>query len=340
MRKWRVLLLVDRDLVPPETHDGDYSGEEWKAEYDVQVTLREIGHEVRTVGVVRDLEVIRKTTEEWRPQIVFNMLEDVYGVIPYDQNMVAYLELLGLPYTGCSPLGLQLWRDKAMAKELLAYHRIRTPNFVVCRRRRKVRRPAGLRFPVIVKSLINDASAGISRRSVVESDAALVDRVAFVHDQIETDAIVEEFIDGRELYVGVLGNRRLDVFPPWELTIKNQPEDMPLVATRQLKWNRAYQEKLGVITHRAEDLPDGIEARVTKLSRRVFRILNLCGYARLDFRLSAGGQLFLLEANPNPAISFGEDFAESAGSAGVPYAKLLQRILNLGVRWHEEHAVQ
>ena len=339
MRKLRVLLVVDDELVPPVKHEGDYTGEDWKAEYDVQTTLRDLGHTVQAVGVVRNVEVIQKAYQAWKPHIAFNMLEDVYGVIPYDQNMVAFFELLGLAYTGCNPLGLQLCRDKALTKKLLTYHRIRTPKFMVCRRGRKVRRPASLPFPVIVKSLIEDASAGISRRSVVDNDKGLVERVAFVHEQVGTDAIVEQFIDGRELYVGVLGNRRLAVFPPWELILENLPEDAPLIATRHVKWNRAYQKKIGVLTRLAEDLPDAVEARIEKLSRRVFRILNLCGYARLDFRLAGDGRLYLLEANPNPDIAYGEDLSEAAHVAGLSYPDLIQRILNLGLRWYEEHQI-
>lgn len=339
LRKLRILLLVDEDLVPPQEYDGDYTDKDWKAEYDVQVTLRSLGHEVRTVGVVRNVGVIQKVFEEWKPHIAFNMLEDVYGVIPYDQNMVAYLEILGLAYTGCNPLGLQLSRDKALSKKLLTYHHVRTPRFMVCRRDRKVRRPSTLPFPVIVKSLVEDASMGISRRSIVDNDADLAERVMFIHDQVETDAIAEAFIDGRELYVGVLGNQRLQAFPPWEMIFENHPEDMPLVATRHVKWNRAYQKKIGLITRRAEDLPEGVEERLARLSRRAFRVLNLCGYARMDFRLSHDGRLFLLEANPNPDIAFGEDFSESAHTAGLAYDKLLQRILNLGLLWNEDHQI-
>ncbi|MHC4712188.1 MAG: D-alanine--D-alanine ligase family protein [Planctomycetota bacterium] len=340
MKSLRILILVDRDLVPPETYDGDYTDEPWKTEYDVQVSLRNMGHEVRVLGVLRDIERIRQVYEEWQPHIAFNLLEDVYGVIHYTQNVVGYLELLGLPYTGCNPLGLQLSRDKALSKELLPYHRIRTPRFIVCRREHKVRRPAGFPFPAIVKSLIEDASSGLSRRSVVQSDGELVERVKFMHEHLNTDAIVEEFIDGREFYVGVLGNQRLDVFPPWELIAENLPEDMPLIATQHLKFNKAYREKLGVVTRRAQELPDGAEAHLAKLTRRIYRILKLSGYARMDFRLSNSGQIYLLEANANPAISFGEDLAESAESAGVSYEQLLQRILNLGLRWHDDHAVE
>jgi D-alanine-D-alanine ligase len=338
MRKLRVLMLTDESLVPPDDCEGkDYTREPWKTEYDVLVTLRELGHEVRPLGVLRNLEAIEQTCRQWRPHIAFNLLEDVYGIVPYDHNMVAFLELLGLAYTGCNPLGLALSRDKGLTKQLLTYHRIRVPRFMVCRRGRRVRRPRLLGFPLIVKPLTEDASAGISRRSVVHDDDGLAERVAFVHERIGSDAIVEQFISGREFYLGILGNRRLDVFPPWELLIEQQPEDMPLLATRKVKWDLAYQQKLRVRTQVAEDLPAGVQSRVARIGRRVYRVLNLTGYARLDFRLAEDGTPYLLEANANPELAYGEDFAESAEHAGMPYGKLIQRILNLGLRWKQAH---
>jgi len=338
MKRLRVLLLTDEDLVPPDDYAGeDYSHEPWKTEYDVLLTLRELGHEVRPLGVLRNLEAIEQVHREWQPHIAFNLLEDVYGVIPYDHNMVSFLELLGLGYTGCNPLGLLLSRDKGLTKKLLTYHRVHVPRFMICRRGRKIRRPKRLGFPLIVKSQTADASVGISQRSVVHDDASLVERVAFVHEKLEGDALVEQFVPGREFYVGILGNQRLEVLPPWELVVEHQPEGTPLVATRKLKWEHAYQKKLRVKTQRAENLPDGLAARLPRVSRRIYHILNLSGYARLDFRLAEDGTAYLLEANANPQIAFGEDLAESAEDAGIPYPRLIQRILSLGLRWKEAH---
>lgn len=338
MKKLRVVLLTDKDLVPPEKYEGkDYTEEPWRTEYDVKATLLTLGHEVRVLGIERDLSSIEQVYREWQPHIVFNMLEDVYGVIPYDHNVVGFLELLGVAYTGCNPLGLVLSRDKALAKKLLGYHRIRTPPFTVCARGRRLSGVRRLGFPLIVKPLIEDASLGISRQSVVNDEAALGERVTFVHEQFDTDAIVERFIPGREIYVGVLGNQRLEVFPLWELIIERQPEGAPLVATRQVKWHAAYQKRLGVTTRRAENLAEGLESRIVRMSRRAYRVLNLSGYARLDFRLTEEGEAYLLEANANPQIAFGEDFAESAEHAGLEYPRLIQRIINLGLRWKEAH---
>ncbi len=340
MKKLRVLLLTDINQVPPEDYSGkDYTLEEWKTEYDVLTTLQDLGHEVKTLGVVRDLDTIEQVQRDWQPHIAFNMLEDVYGVIPYDHNMVAFLELLGIAYTGCNPLGLLLSRDKGLTKKLLTYHRIRVPRFMVCRCGRAVRRPRRLEFPLIVKPLIVDASHGISQQSVTHDDQSLAERVAFIHEKFETDAIVEEFISGREFYVGILGNRRLEVFPPWELLVQGRPEGAPLLATHKIKWDLSYQKKLSVTTRAAKNLLPDQASRIDRISRRVYRVLNMSGYARLDFRLDEYGKAYLLEANANPQLAYGEDFSDSAEHIGMSYERLIQRILNLGLRWKQTHDI-
>jgi D-alanine-D-alanine ligase len=236
------------------------------------------------------------------------------------------------PYTGCNPRGLMLSRDKALAGTLLAYHRIPGPDFAVVRMGQAPRAQKRLPFPLIVKSLTQEASIGISQASIVEDEAALRERVRFIHQSVGTDAIVERYIDGRELYVGVLGNARLRVFPVWEMNFAQMPERARRIATERVKWNDAYREKHGIMTGPA-DLPPDVTRRIQHLCTRVFRTLDLSGYARIDLRLDADGRVWVLEANPNPQLAYGEDFAEAAEHAGVSYEALLQRILGLGLRW-------
>ncbi len=333
-KKLRILALMHADLVPPDSIEGmsDEDVQPFKTEFDLVATLRELGHEVMPLGVRSDLVVIRQAIDDWKPDLAFNLLEEFDGVATYDQNVVSYLELLGMPYTGCSPRGLMLARDKALSKQILTYHRIRVPEYAVFKRGRKVRRPARLDFPLFVKSLVEEASLGISQASIVEDDAKLAERVAFIHDRIDTDALVEQYIAGRELYTGVLGNQRLQVFPIWELLFTKAPEEMPRIATRKVKWDYDYQKKYGIASGEAENLPDGVAERIVRMSKRIYRVLDISGYARIDMRLSREGELFVLEANPNPQLAYGEDFAESAEKAGLDYAELLQRILNLGLR--------
>jgi D-alanine-D-alanine ligase len=336
VKKTRVLALVHEHLVPPEDTTGvDVREAEWKMEYDVIETLREMRHEVTVAGIHDDLTGIRHRVASFKPQIVFNLLEAFAGVTTFDQNVVSYLELLRAPYTGCNPRGLILARDKALSKKLLAYHRIPVPEFLVVRRGQRARLTRKLTFPVIVKSLFFEASIGISQASVVENSDQLERRVQFIHDNLGTAAIVEQFIDGRELYVGVIGNERLQVFPVWEMSFARMPENRWRIATERVKWSTKYQEKHGIMTDAAE-LTGDLAARVQHLAKRVYRALDLNGYARIDLRITPEGRPYVLEANPNPNLAYGEDFAESGEKAGVSYERLLERIVTLGLQWEPE----
>lgn len=335
MKSFRVLALVREGLVPPESMEGYSEKEidEWKMEYDVVTTLRELGHEALPVGVYDDLGPIRKAMKEWRPDITFMLLEEFYGLAAYDQAVTNYIELLRQPYTGCNPMGLVLSRDKALCKKILKYHRIRTPRFTVFPKGRKARRPARLGFPLFVKSAMEDASLGISQASVVRDDAALAERVEFIHHHTGSDALAEEYIEGREIYVGVMGNLRLQTFSPWEILFKRLPEDVSPIATAKVKWDAKYREKYGIETRAADHLTPRMKSAIEKMCKRVYRLLNMSGYARMDIRMREDGQLFFLEANANPNLSFGEDFAESAEHCGIEYNALIQRILALGFRY-------
>lgn len=333
-RRLRVLVLTHENLVPPDSLEGlsEKEIQPWKCEFDVTSTLREMGHEVSVVGLYSELNVLRKAIEGFRPHIAFNLLEEFHGHPLFDQHMVSYLELLRQPYTGCNPRGLTLAHDKALSKKILAYHRIHVPAFAVFPVKRKVRRLARLKFPVLVKSITEEGSVGISQASIVYDDEKLAERVDFIHRQTNTAAIAEQYIEGREIYIGMLGNERLQTFTPWELKIGRLPEGVPNIATYKLKWDYGYQEKVGVTTE-AADLPSEVATDIAHLSRRIYRLLFLSGYARLDYRLNEAGELYLLEANPNPNLAYGEDFAEAAEESGLNYEPLLQKIMTLGLSY-------
>jgi D-alanine-D-alanine ligase len=336
--KLRVLALVHRHLIPPDAvpEGTDLVSAPWRTEYDVITTLRAMGHDVQVLGVHDDLGDIRRAATDWKPQIAFNLLEGFDDVTIFDQNVVSHLELLKLAYTGCNPRGLLLARDKSLSKKLLAYHRIRVPEFEVFRIGRPVRRAKRLSFPLIVKPLTQEASIGISQASVVESDEKLQERVAFVHESIGTAAIAEQYIEGRELYVGIIGNQALQAFPVWELFFTNMPAEARRIATDRVKWSVKYQTKYGIDSGPAKDLADGEAERLQHACKRAYRALELSGYARIDLRLDTAGRPWVLEANPNPQIAKGEDFAASAEKMGIGYEALLQRIINLGLRWQPE----
>jgi D-alanine-D-alanine ligase len=334
VRKLRILALMHPDLVPPESIGGMSKDEvaPFITEYNVVHTLKKLGHDVFNIGVYDDLSVIRHAIEKVKPHIAFNLLEEFGGHILLDQNVVSYLELMRLPYTGCNPRGLVLSRDKALSKKILHYHRILVPEFMTFPRGRAKKRIKKPFYPMIVKSLLADASAGISQASVVDNDDKLMQRVDFIHRRIGTDAIAERYIPGRELYVGVFGNSRLKVFPPWELIFSKMPAGSEAIATESVKWDLKYQKRHGITSRRVRDLSPELLKTLESLSRRVYKRLQLNGYARIDYRLDSQGNLYVLEANANPQIAKDEDFALSAKAAGLDYPTLLQRILSLGLR--------
>jgi D-alanine-D-alanine ligase len=332
VKKYRVLVLVHKDLVPREDVAPAEVNPEWRMEWDVVTTLRKCGHDVLVRGVHDDLTPIRQANEEFKPAIVFNLMEAFADIGTFDQNVVSYLELLRVPYTGCNPRGLTLSRDKALARKLLAYHRIPAPDFIVVPINRKPILPKKLAYPLIVKSLTYESSIGISQASVVANDEQLTKRVKYIHDTILTPAIVEQFIDGRELYVGVLGNQRLRVFPVWEMSFAKMGDNNWRIATERVKWSVKYQKRHGIDTAEAQ-LANGLAPKIQHLARRAYRALDLSGYARIDFRMDATGKAYVIEANANPQLAEDEDFAKSAKLANVSYSMLLERIMTLGVQW-------
>jgi len=338
MRKYRILLMVEKKLVPPEDISGmsEAQIDGFRTEYDVLSTLRRPGHDVRVVGIGDHLTELRETIDEFRPHVVFNLLDEFSGIISYDHYVVAYLELIRQRYTGCNPRGMMLSRDKVLTKRVLATHRVATPAFRLFPFGRRYREPSRLTFPLFVKSATEDASLGISQASLVEDMKGLRERVQFIHEQIQSDALVEEYIDGREIYVGVLGNSRLTTLPAWEMDFGTLADNRARIATRKVKWDRNYQTKHGIKTGKAHDLGDEQRELLSRLAKRTYRALYMSGFARMDFRLTSDGRAFLLEANANPNLSKGEDLADSAKAVGMSYTALVNRIVQLGVDYMPE----
>jgi D-alanine-D-alanine ligase len=335
MKRSRVLVVLHPSLNPPDSLEGQdpKAIEEWRTEFDVIQTLRASGHEVRALGVLDSITELRATISDWQPDVVFNLLEEFDGIVSYDQHVTAFLEMLRQPYTGCNPRGLLLSRDKSLCKQVFAYHRIPTPHFHVFSRGQRISVPKKLRYPLFVKSSTDDASLGIAQASVVANPEQLKERVEYVIEAQKSDVLVEEYIEGRELYVGMLGNSRLTRFPVWELNFGQLGENSSAIATRKVKWDTKYRTKYGIDSAPATDLPPGIEAKLDKLSRRIYRALGLTGYARMDFRMRADGSLFALEANANPHLARDEDFSRAAAAAGMDYPAVLDSIVKLGLTY-------
>lgn len=335
MKKLRVAALIREGLVPPDevvTMDP-LDPPVWKMEYDIISTLRHCGHEVRPVALYDDLGPVRDCILNWKPDIAFMMLEEFHGVSQYAHALISFLELMKQPYTGCNARGLMLSRDKALGKKILSYHRIATPHFAVYSMNRRVKPSRRMNYPILVKSATEDASLGISQNSIVASDQALIERVGFIHGSVGSDALAEEYIDGRELYVGVIGNQRLQVLPVWEMVFKNMPDGVAQIATARVKWNTRYQKKYGIDTALAEEIPGEKIKEIQRICKRVYRALNMNGYGRIDLRMRPDGRVFVIEANANPNLEDGEDFAKSAEASGRTYQSVLEQILRLGLSY-------
>jgi D-alanine-D-alanine ligase len=331
--KRRVLVLVHPTLVPPASLAGisERCYDEWRTEYDVVHALRAAGHEVAVLGLDDSLAPLQRSLTRWRPHLVFNLLEEFHGVVAYEPYIVGYLELMRQPYTGCNPRGLLLAHDKLLAKQVLAAAGIATPRAVLVRRGARLPPLGALAFPLFVKSATEDASLGISQRSVVRNRRQLQARVGFIHRHTHSDALVEEYIPGREFYCAVLGNERPRCLPLRELRFGALRSGAPRIATRQVKWNRAYQRRHGIGTRPAQRVSPQLLRRLSVIARQAYNALQLSGYARLDFRVRDDGGIFLLEANPNPCLARIEDFAAAARRGGLGYGALLERISRLGL---------
>ncbi len=330
----RILALFD--AIAPTTIDQDLSAElqteDWKTEANVLVALRDLGHTAEHLAIHDDLDLLRQKIEHFRPDIIFNLADQFKNNRAFDQNIVSFLEMHGVPFTGCGATGLNLCKHKGVSKKILSYHRILVPQFTVIPRGRRFARPKRLKFPILVKPLKEEASLGISQASFVETDEQFNERVLFIHSSFNSDVIAEEYIAGRELYVSVLGNLKLEVYPIRELVFREVPPDEPKIATYRAKWDEEYRKRWGLQNQFAEGLDPALERSIRQTCKRIYRLLTIDGYARIDLRVTAANEIYFIEANPNPILAADEDFAQSAVKAGLSYPQLIERIIRIGLK--------
>lgn len=333
-KKLNVLVVFDdsRHLAADEDYDTFLKSPERKAEQHVYEALRNLGHHVRLLALTSEVGVLLDEVNQHRPDIVFNQVEQFNGDAFQERHVMGLLEMLQIPYTGTGTAGLMLSKNKGLAKKILAHHRIKTPTFAVIHRGSRVSPSKKLKYPIIVKPLREEASYGISMNSLVEDDKSFIERVRFVHESMGQGAIAEEYVDGRELYVGILGNHRLQVFPPREMIFTEVPDEEPKIATFKAKWDEKYRKRWGIKNCFANHLSETLLKKIEGVGKKIYNYLYLLGYARLDLRLTPQNEVVFLEANPNPFIAKDEDFALSAAKAGIEYEDLIQRILNYGLR--------
>jgi D-alanine-D-alanine ligase len=334
VRKLKVLALFD--AIEPTTLDQDMRAElkteDRKTEANVLAALRELGHETAHLAIFDNLDLLQQKLQSFEPDVIFNLADQFKNNRGFDQHIVSFLAMRGVPFTGCGATGLTFCKHKGVSKKILGYHRIHTPEFVTIARGKRIARPRQLKFPILVKPLKEEASLGISQASFVETDEQFKERVQFIHEKYDNDVIAEEYIEGRELYVSILGNRRLQVFPIRELVFKEVPPDEPKIATYKAKWDEEYRKRWGLQNRFAENLDAALVAKIEQICKRIYHILTIDGYARLDLRLTRDNKVYFIEANPNPILAADEDFAQSAVKADLQYAQLIDRIIRVGLK--------
>jgi len=333
-KKLKVLVLFDGTR--PTKIDEDLSKEmehkDWKTEADVMAALGALGYTAEHLAIFDDLDLLRQKLENFAPDILFNLVEQFKNNPGFDQNIVSLLEMQGVPFTGCGATGLVLCKHKGISKKILGYHGIPVPNFVVIPRGQRIARLKRPKFPILVKPVKEEASYGISQASYVQTDEQVRDRVGFIHEKHNSDAIAEEYVDGRELYVSLMGNVRLNVFPIRELIFREVPPNEPKIATYKAKWDEEYRKRWGLQNQFAEGLDPALVTQIVETCKRIYRLLTIEGYARIDLRLTADNKVYFIEANPNPHLAADEDFALSAEKAGLPYKRLIDAIIRLGMK--------
>ena len=331
----KILLLFDLGQAPPENQDYTEilkTEKDWEGEAKLVRALKNLGYEVRMFGLFDSIVPLFDVIHSYKPDLVFNQCEALRTDRNHEPHIVGLLQMLNVKYTGADPVALQICKDKGLTKKILSYHRIRIPQFAISKKTSPIRKLRKFSYPAFSKPLMLEGSVGISQVSFTENEKDTIDRVRFIHESLETDAIVEEYIEGRELYVGIIGNDRLKVFPPRELSFSEVPEGEPKFATFKAKWDDNYRKKWGIKSGPAKNLAPSLEKKISEVCKKIYKLCEIRGYARIDLRLTAKDEIVFIEANPNPSIAWDEDFALAAKEAGLDYEALIDQIIHLALQ--------
>lgn len=346
-RKLDVLMLFDlNEPTAPEYDFSEYfdeKGGSFHTEGDIFRTLKALGHQVRTHPLYDDIGSLVSRVSQQKPDLIFNLCESFRMDRSREPQVAALLELLEVNYTGVGSEALTLCQDKALAKKILTFHHIKTPRFAQSWRGRPIKSLGALRPPVFVKPVNTESSKGIALAALAQDEKSALERVQFVHTNVGADALVEEYVDGREIYCGIIGGDRLEALPLIELLVGDQPidaEDAPPGAPRfftyKAKWDEAYRKKWNIRAGPPPDLDAALTKKCQEVAKRACKMLRVRGYARVDLRLSQSGEVHVIEVNPNPGLAADDEFAQAAALAGMDYETLLDRILDLGLRSQEK----
>ncbi|MEI7998844.1 MAG: hypothetical protein WCH62_05005, partial [Candidatus Omnitrophota bacterium] len=305
-------------------------------EKDVYLALKELRHEVSLLGIYNDISPLFEEIKENKPDVIFNMMEVFNDQTHLEKNLAALLEVLGIPFTGSSSGVLYLCNNKALHKKIFNYHRIKVPRFDDFVRGSRVFVPSKFQLPAIIKPLCEEASRGISQASIVETPEAFIERVKFIHQNMGMDAIAEEYVGGRELYVTVMGYKPITIFPPREMVFKNMSDQKPHIATYKAKWDDNYRKRWGIDSVPAKNLDQAILKDINDLCRRAYRALDARSYLRFDLRLNLQGEVFIIEPNANPCIARIDEMAQAAHLAGIDYPELIERVLDQAIALNQQ----
>jgi D-alanine-D-alanine ligase len=314
-------------------HDSDAAGPpEDPVIGQLESALTAAGHEAQRLAYGDQIETLVHELLSSKPDLVFNLAESFAGRSALESNVAGLLNLLGLRYTGSSPAGLLLAGDKSLAKKIFAFHGLPSPKFSTMYRG-AVDWSGEIEFPLIVKPPQEDASLGISGKSVVSDLKELLDAVSALQAEYQSPVLVEEFIDGREFYVGVLGNASPEALPIIELDFTGFPADRPRIASWEAKWgdegDARGEEYMGNEPIFPENLDESLAERIRSTALQAFQALRLRDYARVDLRVTEAGAVYVIEVNPNCYLEKDSEFARAAARAGIPHDQLVLRILEL-----------
>jgi len=330
-------LEEDTPEPPPPTPKKAKKRREKPDREEIAEALTKKGHEVSMHcldGRARSLKAVAGLECE----LVFNLTESYAGDDTKDVNLAAYLDLLGLPYTGSGPTGLLLAQDKAVAKRLFTFHGLGTPHFATMYQGR-LHWSDDIHFPVIVKPKREDGSIGIEFSAVVGSIKELMERIDALHADLDSPVLVEEYIEGRELYVSVLGNETPTALPVVELNLSDLPEGTPKIAGTEVKWERGTDAYKKTKLRIPEDLSEETIAELQDVAVRAYRALEVRDYGRVDVRLTPDGKIYILEVNPNPWLHTTAEFALAAKQAGRDYPALIEEIVNVALARYRGRAL-
>jgi len=338
-KKLKVLMLFYSPYQKPRGYDyrEEFADpDNMYTEKDVFCTLKDLGHEVSLLGIYNDISPLSEEIKENPPDVIFNMMEVFNDQTYLEKNLAALLEVLNVPFTGASSGVLYMCNNKALHKKIFNYHRIKVPRFHEFILGSRVFLPAKFQLPAIIKPLCEEASRGISQASIVDTAEAFIERVKFIHQNMGMDAIAEEYIGGRELYVTVMGYKPLVVFPPREMVFKNMSQEEPHIATYKAKWDDNYRKRWGIDSVPAKDLDKSILKGINDICRRAYRALDARSYLRFDLRLTQQGEVYIIEPNANPCIARIDEMAQAAHLAGVDYQELIQKVLEQAITLNQQ----